>query len=255
MNTILLIENLTVEIDKKIILKEFNLEIKENEIHALMGPNGVGKSTLSKVIMNDPNYKVISGVIKYKGKIINDLSTDERANLGIFLAMQNPYEIEGVTNADFLKTAVSSKLGKNVGLYDFIKESEEYMEDLKISKDTFHRSVNEGFSGGEKKRNEILQMKMLKPSFIILDELDSGLDVDSIKIVTDNINKYIREKNASAIIITHYLKLLKYIKPDVVNVIIDGKIVKKGDYKLAEKIENEGYEFLKKELKESKNNE
>jgi len=239
------IENLTVEVDNKQILKNFNLNIKQGEIHALMGPNGVGKSTLSKAIMGSKNITILEGDIYYNDEKLNELTTDERAKKGIFLAMQNPTSIDGVTNADFMRTAVSFTQGKRIGLYEFIKESDNAMEDLDMDKEYFHREVNVGFSGGEKKRNEILQMKLLKPSFIILDEIDSGLDIDSIKIVTDNINKYIKETGASVLIITHYLKLLEYIKPDKVHVIHKGRIVKEGTYKLAEEIEKNGYDSLK----------
>ena len=238
------IKNLTVKVDNKIILKDFNLDIKDGEICVIMGPNGVGKSTLTKVIMNDPNYKVIEGDIKLNGESILSLTTDERAKKGIFLANQNPLEIDGVTNSDFLRTALSSIKGENINLYSFIKEIDKAKEDLHMPDEMVHRSINKGFSGGEKKKNEILQMKILKPSFVMLDEIDSGVDVDSLKVVSDNLNMYKKEnKNASYLIITHYTHLLNYIKPDVVHILNNGKIVKTGNYVLAKKIEENGFNF------------
>ena len=208
-----------------------------------MGPNGTGKSTLSRVIMGDSNYKVMSGDILFNGNSILDKSVDERSRMGIFLAMQYPMEIEGVSNQDFLRTAMSSKEGKQVGLYDFIMKCEKASEELKMDKNLIHRPLNVGFSGGEKKKNEVLQMKLLKPSLVILDELDSGLDVDSLKIVSSNIKDYIKEnKDATLLIITHHQKVLEYIKPDYVKVLYNGKIVDSGDYKLSLEIEEKGYE-------------
>ena len=208
-----------------------------------MGPNGTGKSTLSRVIMGDSNYKVMSGDILFNGNSILDKSVDERSRMGIFLAMQYPMEIEGVSNQDFLRTAMSSKEGKQVGLYDFIMKCEKASEELKMDKNLIHRPLNVGFSGGEKKKNEVLQMKLLKPSLVILDELDSGLDVDSLKIVSSNIKDYISEnKDTTLLIITHHQKVLEYIKPDYVKVLYNGKIVDSGDYKLSLEIEEKGYE-------------
>ena len=193
--------------------------------------------------MGDSNYKVMSGDILFNGNSILDKSVDERSRMGIFLAMQYPMEIEGVSNQDFLRTAMSSKEGKQVGLYDFIMKCEKASEELKMDKNLIHRPLNVGFSGGEKKKNEVLQMKLLKPSLIILDELDSGLDVDSLKIVSSNIKDYIKEnKDATLLIITHHQKVLEYIKPDYVKVLYNGKIVDSGDYKLSLEIEEKGYE-------------
>lgn len=242
------IKNLSVKIENRVILEEFDLEIKRGEIHAIMGPNGTGKSTLSKVIMGDPNYEIISGNILVDGTSILELTTDERARLGIFLAMQSPIEIEGVSNADFLKTAVSAKQEKNINLFQFIKKMEKGVTDLKMDPNMTHRSINQGFSGGERKRNEILQMKMLEPAMVILDEIDSGLDVDSLKIVGDNVMSYFREQQPGILTITHYPRILEYIQPDFVHIMMNGKIVKTGTMDLALEIEKDGYDQLKKEI-------
>lgn len=235
--------NLSVMVDNKLVLKDFNLSLDNGKIYVLMGPNGTGKSTLSRVIMGDSNYKVMSGDILFNGNSILDKSVDERSRMGIFLAMQYPMEIEGVSNQDFLRTAMSSKEGKQVGLYDFIMKCEKASEELKMDKNLIHRPLNVGFSGGEKKKNEVLQMKLLNPSLVILDELDSGLDVDSLKIVSSNIKDYISEnKDTTLLIITHHQKVLEYIKPDYVKVLYNGKIVDSGDYKLSLEIEEKGYE-------------
>ena len=239
------IENLNVEIENKKILNDLNLEVKSGEIHVIMGPNGTGKSTLSKVIMGDENYKITSGNILYDDKIINDLKVDERANLGIFLSVQLPLEIEGVTIADLLRTAVHNKQKDNFKLFEFIKELESRCNQLGINKDMVHRSINVGFSGGERKKNEILQMYMLKPDLILLDEIDSGLDVDSLKIVGENVMSYFKEYNPAIIVITHYQRLLDYIKPNFVHILKNGSILKTGDASLVKEIENDGYNNIK----------
>lgn len=235
------IEHLYVEVHGKEILKDFNLEINNGEIHVIMGPNGTGKSTLSKVIMGDPNYVVTRGQILFNGQEIQNLTVDERARLGIFLGMQMPLEIDGVTNADFLRTACSLKDGDSFKLMNFIKELNGYVDDLKMSKDMIHRGVNSGFSGGERKKNEILQMYMLKPSLVMLDEIDSGLDVDSLKIVGDHVMKYYHEYNPGILLITHYQRLLDYIEPHFVHIMMDGNIVFTGDSSLVHEIEKYGY--------------
>ena len=226
-----------------------------------MGPNGTGKSTLSKVIMGDSNYEIVEGEIYYNDVLLNDKTVDERARLGIFLSMQMPLEIEGVTNADLLRTAVHTKEKYNFKLFDFIKELDKSVELLKIDKDAIHRSINVGFSGGERKKNEILQMYLLKPSFVILDEIDSGLDVDSLKVVGDNVMEYYHKSNCSMLVITHYQRLLDYIKPDFVHIMKDGSIIKSGDASLVKEIESKGYSNIKNEnsstciVKEILNNE
>ena len=221
------IKKINVEIDNKHVLKDFNLDIADGSIHVIMGDN---------------NYKVKSGSILFNEQDITKMSVDVRSKLGIFLVMQYPLEIDGVSNQDFLRTAISSHEGKKVGLYDFITRCEKASEELKMDKNLIHRSLNVGFSGGEKKKNEVLQMKLLHPSFIILDELDSGLDVDSMKVVSKNIANYkVENPNTSILIITHLSKILEYIKPDYVHIVINGKIVESGNYELALKIEKEGY--------------
>lgn len=238
------IENLSTSIDGKDILKNFYLNINDGEVHALMGPNGTGKSTLSKVILNNKKYQKLSGKIMFDDVDITNMSTDEIASKGIFLCNQLPCEIDGVTTADFLRTALNEK--EEVSLYQYIKKINSAVKDLKIDENMIHRSMNKGFSGGEKKKNEILQLKVLEPKFIILDELDSGLDVDSLKIVCENINSYLKEhENTSVLIITHYPKILQYIKPDYVHVMVNGNIKKTGDASLALEIEEKGYDAYK----------
>lgn len=239
------INNLTVSVENKIILKNFNLEIKSGEIHAIMGPNGTGKSTLSKVIMGDENYHILEGTIFYDGKNINDLKVDERARLGLFLGMQMPLEIEGVTNADFLRTAVHQKQGEQFKLFEFIQELDKEVGHLKMDKDMVHRSVNAGFSGGERKKNEILQMYMLKPDMVLLDEIDSGLDVDSLKIVGESVMEYYHKYNCGILVITHYKRLLDYIKPNFVHIMKEGTIIQSGDASLVDQVETNGYDSFK----------
>lgn len=236
------IENLNVSVSDKKILNDFNLLIIDGEIHAIMGPNGTGKSTLSKVIMRDEEYRVLSGNITFDNNDILKMSTDEVARLGIFLAMQYPISIEGVSNADMLRTSLSIKNKSMINLYKFITELEGYYEKLNFDKSKIHSSVNEGLSGGERKKNEIIGMNMLKPKFIILDEIDSGVDVDNLKVIAESIKKYQEESKASLLIITHYPHILNYIKPDYVHIMNNGSIVKTGDYSLALSIEKNGYE-------------
>ena len=241
------IKDLYVNAGEKEILKGLNLKINKGEVHVIMGPNGTGKSTLSKVILGSEDYKVLYGDIIFNGKSIKNLTTDERAKLGIFLSMQNPTSIDGISNSEFIKSAINERRTSPIGLYEFIKKVEEVSKDLSIDKEFVHRNVNVGASGGERKKNEIFQLRMLEPNFIILDELDSGLDIDSLKIVCKNINDYL-EKNpkTSVLMITHYPRILDYIKPNYVHVMMNGKIVKTGDYNLALDIEKNGYTELNK---------
>lgn len=238
------IENLTVRTkdDKKIILKDFSLEIKPGEIHAIMGPNGTGKSTLTKVIMGDSNYEIVKGKIIFNGKVINKMKVNERANMGIFLGMQMPMAIEGVKNADFLRSALRSKEKEKFKLLPFVKEVDKYINKLKMDKNMLNRDVNDGFSGGERKKNEILQMYILKPNLVILDEIDSGLDVDSLKLVGKSVMDYYNDKRPGILLVTHYQRLLDYIKPNFIHIMSDGKIAKTGDSSLALEIEKNGYE-------------
>ena len=247
---ILKIENLTVEVAGKTILKDFNLEIKSGEIHAIMGPNGTGKSTLTKVIMGDPNYKIVKGKIIYNGKVINKMPVNERAKLGIFLGMQMPLAIEGVTNADFLRSALRTKEGDKFKLLSFIKEVDSLTKKLHMNSEMIHRGINDGFSGGERKKNEILQMRILKPDVVLLDEIDSGLDVDSLKLVGENVMEYYNEKKPAILLVTHYQRLLDYIEPDFIHIMKDGHIVLSGNKNLALKIEDEGYDKLIGEVNE-----
>ncbi|MCI8544843.1 MAG: Fe-S cluster assembly ATPase SufC [Bacilli bacterium] len=240
------IEHLTVEVENKTILKDFNLEIKSGEIHAIMGPNGTGKSTLSKVIMGYPGYHVLEGSITYDETIINDLSVDKRAKLGLFLGMQMPLEIEGVTNADFLRSALNEKEKDNFHLMNFIKKLDATVDSLDMEKEMIHRGVNVGFSGGERKKNEILQMYMLEPTCVLLDEIDSGLDVDSLRIVGNHVMEYFKKEEPAVLLITHYQRLLEYIKPTHIHIMIDGSIVKSGNYELVKEIETFGYDKFKK---------
>ena len=240
------IKNLTVEVENKIILKDFNLEMKSGEIHAIMGPNGTGKSTLSRVIMGDYRYHIVSGTIQYDDVIINDLSVDKRSRLGIFLALQMPPEIEGVSNADFLRSALNEKEGSAFKLMSFIKKLDATVDSLEMNKEMIHRGINQGFSGGERKKNEILQMYMLNPSCVILDEIDSGLDVDSLKIVGTKTMEYVKNENPMVLLITHYERLLSYIKPTHVHIMFGGKIIESGDFSLVKEIETNGYDKFKK---------
>lgn len=248
------IDDLYVNVLDKEILKGFNLSINSGEIHAIMGPNGTGKSTLSKVIMGHPSYNISQGDILVNGESILSLTTDLRSKLGIFLVYQNPVSIEGISNSEFIRSALNSRNEKQVGLYEFIKNIESSLDKLEMSKSMMHRALNQDFSGGEKKKNEILQMLMLKPKFIVLDELDSGLDVDSLRIVCENINEYIKENSdVSMLIITHYTRILNYIKPQYVHMMKDGKIALSGDFSLAKKIENNGYNKVFDVVEDSSN--
>ena len=238
------ITNLHATVGGKEILKGVDLTINDGEIHALMGTNGAGKSTLSNVIVGNPAYEVTEGSITFDGKDLLAMKPEERANAGIFMSFQAPVEIPGVSMTNFIKAAVNARRKARgeepLKAADFIKLMKEKRELVEIDKKLMNRSVNEGFSGGEKKRNEIFQMAMLEPTFCILDETDSGLDVDALRIVANGFN-LLRTEKTSAMVITHYQRMLEYIKPDVVHVLIDGRIVKTGGAELAEKIEQEGF--------------
>ena len=241
------IKNLNASIEENSILKNLNLECNKGEIHAIMGPNGSGKSTLSKVISGHPDFEEASGSVELNGKELMELDPDERANEGLFLAFQYPVEIPGVNNAEFLRMAYNAKLKHNnkkeIDPFDFDLLLKEKLNLLGMSQDFLERNVNHGFSGGEKKRNEILQLLVLNPDVAVLDETDSGLDIDALKDVSEAVNKFHNE-NKITIVITHYQRLLNYIQPDYVHVLIDGKIVKTGDKKLAIDLENKGYDWL-----------
>jgi Fe-S cluster assembly ATP-binding protein len=241
------IKNLHVSIEGKKILKGLNLKINPGEVHALMGPNGSGKSTLSYVLSGKEGYDIEEGSITYKNKNLLDLEVDERANEGLFLAFQYPMEIPGVQTSFFLRTAINSKrkyLGKpEIDSLEFAKSMRGVAEKLSISSEMLKRDLNVNYSGGEKKKQEILQMSMLNPDMAILDETDSGLDIDALRIVSEGVNN-LRNNNNSFLVITHYQRLLNYIKPDFVHIIADGKIVKSGDYSLALELEEKGYENL-----------
>ena len=247
MKPVLKISNLHVAVENKEILKGVDLTIQGGEIHVIMGPNGTGKSTLSSAIMGDPKYTVTDGEILLNEENVVEMPVDERARKGLFLAMQYPQEVPGVTNSDFIRTAMQAKTGKSIPLYKFIMDYDKAIAKLKMNSDLPHRYLNDGFSGGEKKRNEILQMLMLKPQFAILDEIDSGLDVDALKIVGEAVNS-LRGDNFGCLLITHYQRILDYIKPDVVHIMMKGKIVKTGGIELIEKIDKAGYDWIKEEL-------
>lgn len=238
------IDNLKVSIktNEKVILDNLNLEIKDGETHAIMGPNGTGKSSLAKTIMGHYLYKIDNGSIYFNDTLLNDLTVDARAKTGIYLAMQDPISVEGVKLSELIKTSFEEINESHIDYFKFITEANKALSELNFDKEFIHRDANVGLSGGEKKKSEVLQIKMLKPKFIILDEIDSGLDVDSLKIVCDNINKYKSEnKDVSILIITHYPRILDLLKPDYVHILNQGKIVKTGDIALAKYIEENGY--------------
>ena len=241
--------DLHVEVEGKEILKGVNLEMNTGEFHVIMGPNGNGKSTLVSTIMGHYKYSVTKGQILLDGEDVLSMSVDERSRKGLFLAMQYPSEISGVTNSEFIKTAMQARLpeGEHISLFKFIRSLDTAVKELKMNENLPHRYVNEGFSGGEKKRNEILQMKLLKPKFAMLDEIDSGLDVDALRIVGENVNQ-MKSNDFGALIITHYERLLDYLETDYVHILINGKIVTKGTKELISKIDQFGYDWIKAEL-------
>ena len=241
------IRNLHVSAEDKEILKGVDLTVGQGEAHALMGPNGNGKSTLLAAVMGDPRYKVTEGSIIYDGKDVLKMPVNERSIAGLFLGMQYPQEIPGVTNSDFLRAAINVRRESPISLFQFIKQMDKTISDLQMNEDLAHRFLNEGFSGGEKKRNEIVQMEMLKPSLAMLDEIDSGLDVDAIKIVADAINKTRKEFNMSLIIVSHYERFLELIRPEFTHVLVNGRIALNGGPELYERIDKEGYDWIYRE--------
>lgn len=245
----LVIKNLYVSIEDTEILKGVNLTMNTGEIHAVMGPNGAGKSTLAAAIMGHPAYEITQGEVLLDGENLLDLDVDERARAGMFLGVQYPSEIQGITNAEFIRTAINARRAADdqINIMEFINKLDEKMEVLEMDQDMAERYLNEGFSGGEKKRNEILQLLMIEPTFAILDEIDSGLDIDALRVVAEGINSMRGEKFGS-LIITHYQRLLNYIEPDFVHIMIDGRIVKTGDKELAKRLEAEGYKGIVEEL-------
>ena len=240
------IRDLHVSIEEKPILKGVNLVVRKGEVHALMGPNGSGKSTLANAILGHPKYTVTSGKILMKGEDILEMETDERARKGLFLAFQYPCEVPGVRQSNFLRLACNARLGREMDVTDFYSKLEEKMKVLDIDEKFMKRYLNEGFSGGEKKRNEILQMMMLEPEFAILDETDSGLDIDALKVVSRGVNE-LRDPGLGILIITHYERILRYINPDFVHILVDGKIVKSGGPDLAGHLEEHGYDWIIKD--------
>ena len=241
------IENLHVEIDGQEIVKGLDLEVGEGEIHAIMGPNGSGKSTFANVLMGHPRYEVTGGSITFRGEDVFELEPDERAKLGMFLAFQYPSEVPGVSVANFLRTAVNSVREEELSPMDMYRLLQEKMKVMQMDPKFAERYLNEGFSGGEKKRNEILQMLMLDPKLAIMDETDSGLDIDALQVVAKGVNE-LRGPEFSAVIITHYQRILRYIEPDRVHVMLDGRIVTSGGKDLAHELEDKGYEWVRQEF-------
>ena len=240
------INNLSVSVDNKNIIKGFNLNINLGEVHAIMGPNGIGKSTICKVIMGDPKFIVNDGSITYNAEDLLKMDISTRARKGILLISQNPIEIPGVSNAEMLRLALSQKNDTVVSIFEFNKKMEEICAKLDIPKSFIHRGINEGMSGGERKKNELLHLWMLEPRLIILDEIDSGLDIDSLKIVCESINEYKKEHDCSILVISHHADLIKLLNSDYVHVLSNGKIIESGDISLADKIENSGFKGFSK---------
>ncbi len=238
------IRDLTVSADGNEILRGVTLDLDRGRTIALMGPNGSGKSTLAYAIAGHPSYEITGGTMTWRGTVLNDLSPDERARLGVFLAMQYPVEIPGVSVTNFLRTSLNAVSGEDIPVREFMSRLKAQMADLEVDQSFLQRSVNEGFSGGEKKRFEILQMAMLKPQLAVLDETDSGLDVDALRVVSEGVDR-LRSPELGVLIITHYTRILRYIRPDEVHVMFEGRIVKSGGPELADELEAEGYEALK----------
>ncbi|NLN28483.1 MAG: Fe-S cluster assembly ATPase SufC [Firmicutes bacterium] len=245
----LVIEDLHVSVEGNEIIKGLSLEVKTGEVHAIMGPNGSGKSTLAYTLMGHPRYDVTEGSVTLDGEDLLDMEPDERARAGLFLAFQYPTEIEGVTVANFLRTAINARRGpgNEISVSEFAKKLREKMELLDMDPSFAQRYLNDGFSGGEKKRNEILQMAMLEPTFAIMDETDSGLDIDALQIVSNGVNQ-LKGPHMGVIVITHYQRILRYLEPDFVHVLVDGRIVRSGGKELAEELEEKGYDWIRQEV-------
>lgn len=245
----LVIDNLHVSIEGNEIIKGLSLEVKTGEVHAIMGPNGSGKSTLAYTLMGHPRYDVTDGSVTLDGEDLLEMEPDERSRAGLFLAFQYPSEIEGVTVANFLRTAINARRGpgNEISVSEFAKMLREKMEMLEMDFSFAQRYLNDGFSGGEKKRNEILQMAMLQPRFAIMDETDSGLDIDALQIVSNGVNQ-LKGPNMGVIVITHYQRILRYLQPDYVHVLVDGRIVRSGGKELAEELEEKGYDWIRQEV-------
>lgn len=248
MSKLLEVNNLKVAVSDAEILKGVNLEIGRGEVHVLMGPNGAGKSTLARAIMADPQFEQVEGDIYYDGENINELSPDERAKLGIFLTFQNPLEVAGISIEDFLRTTKMELTGEDISVLKFKRELQEQMQDLDLDLTYADRYLNVGFSGGEKKKGEILQMSVLDPDLIMLDEPDSGLDVDAVRIVSETVADFLSDKNKSCLIITHHSAILESVKPDYAHILIGGKMVKQGGPELIKRVNHEGYNWVREEL-------
>ena len=244
----LIIKDLHVEIDGKKILKGVNLVVNSKEIHALMGPNGNGKSTLLSAIMGHPSYTITQGSITFDNQDVLEMEVDERSKVGLFLGMQYPQEVSGVTNSDFMKAALNARRETPIGLFEFVKKMEGAIKKLDMKSDLAHRYLNEGFSGGEKKRNEILQMILLEPKLVMLDEIDSGLDVDALRLVADVVNETVQHQESGVIIVSHYERFFQQIKPTHTHIMLDGRIIYSSDGSLVNKIDEQGYDWIKAEL-------
>ncbi len=246
--SVLKIENLHVSIEDKEILKGIDLVVKSGEIHAIMGPNGNGKSTLLSAIMGHPKYQVTEGSITFDDQDVLAMEVDERSRVGLFLGMQYPMEVTGVTNSDFMKSAINARREQPIGLFEFVKSMEGSIEKLQMNSDLAHRYLNEGFSGGEKKRNEILQMLMLKPEIVMLDEIDSGLDIDALRIVATVLLEEYEKRKIGLIIVSHYERFFELIAPTHTHILINGKIVMSSDASLVKRIDADGYDWISREL-------
>jgi len=242
------IEDLWVNVADKAILKGVDLTVKSGEIHALLGPNGNGKSTLLQTIMGHPKYSIVAGKISYDEQDLSEMTVDQRSRAGLFFGMQYPVEISGISNADFMRSALNNRQEEAIGLFDFIRTMDKGLHKLQLPSDFAHRFINEGFSGGEKKRNEIVQMLLLKPKLAMLDEIDSGLDVDALKVVAEAVNEEISKENMGLLIVSHYERFYQLVQPTYAHVMVDGRIVCSGDMGLITRIDEEGYDWLLKEM-------